>query len=238
MVSLAFCDDNEFQRELLKDILQEYSETHNSLDMHEFASGIELLEYVKRNGFFDIYILDVIMPGINGMETATTLRLMQDDGRIIFTTASLEYAVASYDVRAFYYMVKPIDTDKLFKILDNAVATVAVEGESITVKTKAGDMVLNYRDIMYVEARDRSVCYHLSDGRVCDSLALRGPFREAVATMLLDDRFAMCGVSKLVNLNYVDAVDSESVLFRDGTLLLPPRSAYSNLKKAWKAFRT
>lgn len=237
LVTLALCDDNSIQREIMEELLQEYSRTYTALSVSVFESGKELLAYVKENGFFDIYILDVVMPEVNGMEIAATLRLMKDTGKIIFTTASLEYAVASYDVQAFYYMVKPVDTHKLYQILNNAIATLAPHEDRISVKTKDGDISLRFRDIMFVKVEDRALLFHLTDGRTCRSVALRGSFREAVAEMMNDSRFALCGASKLLNLKYIDAIDSDTVLFRDGTTIYPPRSAYAELRRAWNDFR-
>lgn len=237
MVTLALCDDNSIQREIMEELLQEYSRTQTALSITVFENGRDLLNCVKENGFFDIYILDVVMPEINGMEIATTLRLMKDTGKIIFSTASLEYAVASYDVQAFYYMVKPVDPHKLTQILNNAIATLAPHDEIISVKTREGDVPLRFRDIMFVEVEDRTLLFHLADGRTCRSVALRGSFREAVEEMAGDRRFAPCGASKLLNLKYIDAIDSETVLFRDGTAIYPPRSAYAELRRAWREFR-
>lgn len=180
MVTVALCEDNEFQREIMQELL--------------------------------------------------------DEGKIIFTTASLEYAVASYDVQAFYYMVKPVDPHKLYRILDNAIAELKPHENTTTVRTKDGDINLRLKDITYVEVVDRALVYHLSDGRTCKGLALRNAFHESVADLTANTQFAGCGASKLVNLKYVDAIDSETILMKDGTLLYPPRSAYAEPRKQWRDF--
>lgn len=236
MVTLALCEDNEFQREMMQELLEDYSGRNNTVSVEIFGSGRELLDHVKQNGGFDIYILDVVMPDMNGMEVASTLRLMKDEGKIIFTTASLEYAVASYDVKAYYYMVKPVDPNKLFRILDGAVAELKPKENTTVIRMKNGDVSLRLRDIMYVEVVDRALVVHLADGRTCKSLALRGSFRESVPDLAGDARFAACGASKLVNLKYIDAIDSETVLLKDGTIIYPPRSAYADLRRQWREF--
>lgn len=238
MITVALCEDNDIQRDIMEEMLQEYSRTHTELAVQSFSSGNALLKQVQADrSFFDIYILDIIMPDMNGMEVASTLRLLRDSGKIIFTTASLEYAVASYDVQAFYYMVKPVDAQKLYKILDNAIAAVAESDDVFSVKTKDGDVLLKYRDIMYIEVEDRAMLFHLSDGRTCRSLALRGAFREAISPLIENKQFTACGATKILNLKYVDAVDSETILFRDGTTLYPPRSAYAELRKEWRNYK-
>lgn len=236
MITLALCEDNDLQREMMEDLLEEYSNTNNPVSVKAFCTGRELLEHIKQNGGFDIYILDVIMPDVNGMEIASTLRLMKDEGKIIFTTATLEYAVASYDVKAFYYMVKPVDPQKLFRILDNAFSELKIRENATVVRTKNGDVSLRLKEITYVEVADRALVFHLADGRTCKSLALRGSFRDSVADLISDAFFAACGASKMINLKYVDAIDSETVLLKDGTIIYPPRSAYADLRKQWRDY--
>lgn len=238
MIRIAVCDDNELQRDLMNDLLDYYiSGGDREFVINSFASGNELLEDIRKNGSYDIYLLDLIMPGINGMEVAATLRLMKDDGRIIFLTATVEYAVASYDVNAFYYMLKPVDKDRFFKVLTNAVESIESERQVFIVRGKGKETHINPETLMYIELVSRIPRYYLNDGRVLEGVTIRGSFKELVAPLLSDSRFAMCGVSLLVNLSFVDAVDSDSVLMRDGTQLFPPKSAYSEFRKVWKVYQ-
>lgn len=239
MIKIALCDDNEFQRELMEDIIDEYRKLHNSaeISLSIFAGGRDLLNSVKENGFYDIYILDLIMPDINGMETAATLRTMKDTGKIIFLTATLDYAVASYDVDAFYYMLKPVDQSKLFKVLDKACEEFTESDSSINLKTRTGIVKIKYEDILYVSLENRALRFNLKDGKMIDGMAIRVPFKDSVAQLLTDARFSLCGVSMVVNLDYLDQMDSESLLLSDGTILYPSKAACNALKKAWQERR-
>lgn len=236
MIRIALCDDNEIQRTILQDFLTDYCNTKNEVSVFSYSDGKELLKDVIQTGHFDIYILDILMPQMNGMEIATTLRAMKDTGDIIFLTASIDYAAISYDVEALYYMIKPIQPEKLVRILDKAVA--ARRGnDSFELKTKQGSVILKSSDIMYVNAENRCACYYLKDGRKCEGLALRKSFADAVKHLSEKENFAFCGVSCLVNLEYVDVIDNESAMLSDGTQLFFPRSVYGNFKKAWSALR-
>ena len=235
MNNIAFCEDNEFQREIMQGFLDDFAKTR-SVNCKAFASGEELLKYVKLNGSFDIYLLDVVMPGINGMEIANTLRQMYDNGHIIFVTSSLEYAVMSYDVNAYYYLTKPVDPVKLNRILDSACSELTAKEETIEIRAINGDMRIRIKDIMFVELYNRAPLFHLKDGRVCEGVKLRGTFHDIVAPLFNDKSFVACGVGKVVNLKCVDALDSESLLLFNGTQIYFPRSAYADLKVAWKNF--
>lgn len=239
MVRLAICDDNDLQLDMVRDMINEYiADRHLDVQVLAFNSGKSLIEVVRESGAFDIYFLDMLMPDMNGLEVASTLRMMGDKGKIIFLTASLDYAVASYDVQAFYYMVKPVDRMKMFKVMDNAFADIRSGAQNILIKTRQGDLFLNTDDIMYVDLADRCPNYHTKDGRTAVGQAIRTSFKDTLTMLMELDNFAVCGVTTLVNLNYVDVMGSDGVLLRDGTQLFPSRACYHELYRSWKDYKS
>ncbi|MCF0146265.1 MAG: response regulator transcription factor [Eubacterium sp.] len=237
-VQIAYCEDNELQREMFMVALSPYLDVHPEVEVSVFSSGKELLSEVRFGSRFQIYILDIMMPEVNGMEVASALRMLKDPGLIIFLTSSVEYAVLSYEVNAFYYLTKPLNTEKLMKILDNALeAAGRSKSESVTVNTPNGIFDLKLKDILYVEVVDRAAVFYLKDGRECRSVKLRTSFHEVVPQLFESPLFASCGVSRLVNLSGVDAVDSESLLLSNGQVVYFPKSAYPELMRKWKKYR-
>lgn len=237
MLKISICDDNDFQRAILKDLLSEYSESRNCpMELNVYADGKLLLTAVQGGTSADVYILDMVMPGMNGMEVATTLRLMKDGGKIIFLTSTMEYAVASYEVEAFYYMLKPVDREKLFRLLDRAMENMD-RSDSMEIKTWKGDVRLHRGDIMFVDLESRRLRYHLRDGRLIEGLTIRVPFKEAVAPLTRDPMMVICGLSLVINAKEIDLVDPESVLLRDGTLLYPSKAACASLKRTLKELK-
>ena len=236
MVRIAIADNNRVQRDVVVDMLKDLIINGYKICYESFSDGKTLIDSVKKNGFYDIYILDVFLPGINGFEVATTLRYMHDKGKIIFLTLSVEYAALSYDVDAFYYMIKPANVPKLTKILEQAIKSVK-DDDIICVETSTGKEEFPARTLVYAELIDRRVRYYLSDGRAFDSITIRKSFKNQ--TMLLGKRkgFVYLGVSFLVNLTYVEAINNDMVTFRNGLTLIPPKSSYKDLKIAWMNFK-
>ena len=70
-------------------------------------------------GSYDLIFLDIYIKQANGMDLAAQLREKGDSCALIFVTSSDAFAVASYDVQAAYYLLKPLDTNKLTKVLDS-----------------------------------------------------------------------------------------------------------------------
>ena len=61
------------------------------------------------------------MPGQNGLETAREIRLLNSSSKIIFLTSSDEFAVESYEVSAYHYLLKPISKDRFFSVMDKLI---------------------------------------------------------------------------------------------------------------------
>lgn len=101
---------------------------------------------------FDIYILDILMPGLSGIDAARKLRQLGDGGEIIYITNSNDFAADSYEVRAFSYLLKPVDEARLFKVLDGAVEKLERRRSSaVMVNTPGGMQRIRLEQILYVE---------------------------------------------------------------------------------------
>ena len=139
MIRFALCDDNEIQLSITSEILSMALDAYaGQVSVTEFSSGDALLADVHKNGGYDAYILDMIMPGMNGMELASTLRLLNDPGKIIFLTSTSDYAVQAFDVNAYYYILKPLDPAKFTSIVQVMMDEIARSSlEVISIKTPA-----------------------------------------------------------------------------------------------------
>ena len=123
MLRIAICDDEEQQLKQMVALLEAYLQSRTELkgQVETFLSGDALLERTEQSRGFDIYILDILMPELNGIETGHRLRALGMGGEIVYLTSSNDFAADSYDVRAFFYLLKPVDRKKLFHVMDGAV---------------------------------------------------------------------------------------------------------------------
>ena len=108
---IALCDDNQTELSRLISILEEYrSKRDSSMTYEIFRSAAELLEAMPGH-HFNLVFLDILMPGITGMDAAREIRHSNSTIPIIFLTSSREYAVESYRVNAADYILKPPSAD-------------------------------------------------------------------------------------------------------------------------------
>ncbi len=234
MFKIALCDDMDVQLEMLKDIVNGFCDDNNIKVITEtFSSGEQLLNYIKENGSFDIYVLDMIFPGIKGIEIGRKLRDNGDNGEIIYLTATGDYAVESYQVGAFFYILKPIDRRKIYDILHQVFMKVSSKDsfndKRIEVRNGKDRFFFHTSELLYAEIVNRRISYKLSDGRTIEGPMLRGPFSQAVGDIMTDRRFVLAGNHLLVNTQRVSSIDNESIIMDSKYTLYPSKSALHSL---------
>ena len=159
-MQIALCDDEETCHEKIKELITQYKQINSdrTLSLSSFSSGKELINHVDEYGGFDLYILDCIMPEMNGIELGTALRMRDDTGILLYLTTSPDFALDSYRVDAFDYLLKPVDRDLFFKSLDKAYLSFSkIMQEAVAVKTVDSIRMIPVADIRYAERMEKSL---------------------------------------------------------------------------------
>lgn len=236
MLRIALCDDEQEQLFLTDQLLRKYNILHPELDLRvsTFSSGAALLENMRTGGAFDLYLLDVIMPEENGIQIGMKIRKMDQGGHIFYLTTSPDYAVDSYLPKASQYLLKPVDKDRLFQGLDDMVADWLRECLAfVTVKSQSGLQRLSLHRIVYAELVRRCVQYHIADGSTVEGMSLRTSFKEAVSSLLEHRHFVLCATSFVVNLSFVEMIDSSGLRLVNGGTLPLSRSLRNEVTHQW-----
>ena len=122
-MKLAICDDDKQELTHILSLLVSYQRQHTiDISIQTFQNSFELACAAPEERY-DLYLLDIIMPGLNGMELAREIRNFDKAADIIFLTTSPEFAVESYTVKATNYLMKPVSEEKLFHTLDEILET-------------------------------------------------------------------------------------------------------------------
>ena len=135
---------------------------------------------------FDIILLDVVMPLINGIETAREIRKQDNRVKIVFLTSSPEYAVESYTVKANNYLLKPIDVNALYRSLDELMAEIRQASRSIMVRSAYAVHRVELASIEYIEAQNKRVLFALTGGKNIEAI---DPLYTYESKLLLSDGF-------------------------------------------------
>lgn len=236
MMRIALCDDEREQLSKIESFLREYQAARNDINMNvtSLLSGAELLEHIKTYGAFDLYLLDVLMPEENGIDVGLKIRQSDKCGTIFYLTSSVDYAVDAFGARASQYLLKPIDKARLFDDLDAFCEDWLQKRQSFaTIKTRTGMQRIPIGSIVYGDLVGRCVHYHLSDGSKIEGMSLRTSFRDAVRDLLEDARFALCAVSFVVNLAYVENINGSELNLAGGGSLPVSRQHRKALVNEW-----
>lgn len=213
MFLIAICEDETYLLEELRKKAEAYLKTrHYPAEIRTFTSGEDLL---KEQRTFDLILLDLVLPGINGLETAKRL---SSKSRIIFITSYREYAVDAFEVEAVHYLLKPVTDERLYKAMDRALKQFKQEDDRTLALIKSGSThILPICDILYCEVFDHRVCIHTAQGNYEYSGTLDMLERK------LDGRFFRCHRSYLINMSHVVGQEKGTALVSNGNRVLISR---------------
>lgn len=240
-MKIAICDDEEICRSHILDIAYDYSEERKDTDVvfRSFRTPDSLLQSISAGEKYDIYILDIVMPDMNGITLGQHIRKKSTDSKIIYLTSSEEYALESFRVRAFDYILKPIGKQDFYRVMDEAINSINIKTEkSIILKTKEGSARVSLHSIMFVEISNRALAYHLLENKTITTTTLRTSFSESIRDLSDDKRFYQCGASTLFNLHHILSVENEGVVFTDNSRIYINKKFSRELRYAWNNYWT
>lgn len=236
MLRIAICEDTSAEAERLLELLERYYHSHPHLPLQTslFSGGGALLEALDAERAFDLYLLDILMPDLDGIELARTLRRRGEQAPVLYLTTSLEHAIPAFSVRALDYLVKPVEEAALFRALDDAVSALGGRVDTSTVvRTAEGDCRVSLGDISYVEVTGHVLHYHLAGGRVLSSRAVRVSFDRAVEDLSADPRFLRPHQSYLVNVRHVVRLLPREFTLDGGQRVPISRLRYAEVRDAY-----
>ncbi len=230
---IAVCDDNLEELSRISSLLEDYCrERNNSVTYEAFHSAMDLIETMKVRQF-DLLLLDILMPGITGMDAAKEIRRSDSEIPIIFLTSSREFAVESYRVGAKDYIMKPARKDEIFPSINKQLARLTQEDAYLTLKTGIGIVKLPFSQIVYVEVINRTVQFVLTNGEVKEAYGYLTDYEEV---LLSDPHYYKPHRSYVVNLRQVTELDKKGFVTILGKTVPVARDAFSKAKAAYMKY--
>lgn len=205
---VLFCDDNE---DVLK-ILQKYvSEFFHNLggaapEYAAYTSGDELLKNERRA---DIAFLDVEMPGTSGIHIGAKLKEYNPHIKIFIVTAFPDYLDEAMRFQVFRYLSKPIDKNRLFRNLKDALYLYNMESTEYPVVTSSGVVLKQSEEIICVEALNRKVLVHTTDG-ILKSVENMDYWRKTLTLPC----FFVPHRSFIINMHFVHSIEKDTIYLK------------------------
>ena len=205
-MKLAIVDDDNRSTELLNSYFKRFQKENNmTINISVFHNPNDFLTNYSKD--YDMVLMDIEMPGLNGIETARELRRMDERVVLMFITNMAQYAINGYEVEAVDYVIKPVSYPDFTLKIKKAMRYVARnKDKKLTLNTADGVVQLHVSDLCYIEVIRHYLVYHTTHG----NYTVRGVMKE-LEESLAKYNFARSNHCYLVNLKYVESISGSFV---------------------------
>lgn len=233
MLKIAICDDTKEERELVKQYACRYfQEKNRPAELECFHSMQDVLDTGKA---YDLYLLDVLMPGKSGIQGAADLLRLYSDPVIVFITSSLESAVDSYRVCASGFLLKPVRWEDFTETMDRVCKQkLSLPDAYLSVVVNRVPVNLPLERISHFENRLHKVYATLTDGSV---IPLSQKLSDILESVSEQEIFLRCHQSYVVNLAHVHALEDSCFSMESGASIPISRAFYKEAKNAYYHYR-
>lgn len=204
---IAVVDDSKEDAQHIISYLDQFQTENNvTFQTTVFNASFDFLE--EYHGEYEVILLDIEMPGCNGLDVAREIRLKDQAVGIIFVTSMAQYAIDGYEVNAIDFMVKPIGYYNFSMKLEKAFQFFKSHSEQdILINNKDGFLRVIVSDILYIEKERDYLIFYTKGERFKE----RGSIKY-IKEKLGNLPFSECTAGCLVNLTYVKRLQNDTVL--------------------------
>lgn len=237
MLQIAVCDDNLDELSNMVQLINLYRASKNlNCEYAVFSNGFELVSALEKGKRFDIYCLDIIMPGFMGIDVAREIRGFDKTAPVLFFTSSPEFALESYSVKAINYVLKPISKEKLFFTFDELLEQIKAkkDEDAVIVKSNEGIQKILISNLAFAEVIGRNVLYHLRSGKVIECTEA---FSSVCDNLMKYGCFVKPHRSYLVNMQYVDTIENYQIILQTLSAVPIAQGRAKEMKEKYLAYQ-
>lgn len=219
---ILFCDDDQLIIEQLQKYVLDFFKSMGGLipDFAVYNSGDKLIQHET---VADIAFLDVEMPGISGIHVGAKLKNYNPKIKIFIVTSYPDYLDEAMRFQVFRYLSKPIDKNRLFRNLKDALYQHNLETREYAISTNDGVFTKRAEDIICIEAAQRKVLVHTSTGILISTHTM-----DYWKQMLTLPCFFSTHRSFIINMRFVSSIGKDKILLKSGSIL---KEAYLTKRK-------
>lgn len=226
MIRAAICDDEAYVlSHLCKRISEEFRNRNAECSLDKFMFGNKFLE-AHREQPYDVIFLDIDMPQTGGFEVAEQVNTLNPNGDtlIVFVTSHDELVYSSFKFRPFRFIRKAYLDQELPEIIAAVISEIAkrTAERKFTLRAKTGDVVIDLRDLQYIEIYGHRLLVHVKSG---EPLECYGSLSDLEKELLRYD-FVRTHKSFLVNCACIYSIEKNRVILDDKTEI--PLSRYKS----------
>lgn len=235
MLNIAICDDEETQvnihKKLIEDYMQKRKLTYNILTYTRSQNLFS--DIVERKIYFDLIVLDIEMPRIDGMTLTSRIKEVLPDSFIVLVTSYLKYAIDAFELEVFRYIPKNLLTEKLEKTLDDVIKRINLQSEqSYIIQTATRMEKILYKNIVYIQKDGKNSIFVMKDGKqtkVRQSLI-------KVYDELFSEDFVYVDRGTIINVSQIMNIKKDTVQLLDGVVFKTNMSRLEEIKSQLNRF--
>lgn len=228
MIRVAICDDFPETVTQVNEYLVEYQQLRDvKLDIKSFYNAEELWEYLRRNPC-DLIILDIELVEMNGVELGHLIRTELKDNiiKIVYISAKNCYDRQLFDVQPLNFLQKPIDKEKLFKMVDLTAELLSSRDRVFVFESKQGTFRMKFNDILYFESFDHYFKIETKSG----DYEFKSTLAE-IMEQISDSRFIQVHRSYIINYDNTSHIKYEEITMLNGDVIFISRDRRKEVRK-------
>ena len=220
MIRIGLVDDDKEHQKLIRQFICRYEkEEQTKICVKEYSDGLQFLEEYEGN--LDVVFLDIEMPGLNGINTATELIKRNPSVLIIIVTSHLDYLDDAMKIHVFRYLTKPVEKKRLSRSLADAVKIYAEANATAIVYTRRhGPIALKKSDIICIEAEGCYSYVYTKDDKI-DSVNSLSEWMNVLAGINKSYNFYQVHRSFIINMNYITNYSPTELSLSNGFMTIP-----------------
>ncbi|MEG0291789.1 MAG: LytTR family DNA-binding domain-containing protein [Anaerovoracaceae bacterium] len=215
-MNICICDDDALEIKRISSLIDEFN-TQNDINLtyDSYSNAIDMVSDITI-GSYDLIFLDILMPGLTGIDAAKEIRKTDQVVEIVFLTSSPEFALESYSVNAKNYLLKPALKAKVFSILNQLLSEKNAPFEGLLIKNKTCIAKIPFAKIAYIEVISKKLIFHLIDGEQREISGSLTDYEEE-----LEGRFEFLKVHRSfwVNLWHMSELTGNTFIAFNGTII-------------------
>lgn len=209
-------DDERFFAERIAEYVLDYYVKKGEMANVRCLDAYTLLNLLSEGESFDLYLLDIEMPGIDGLQLAERVHKLDSDAKIVFITSHDEYAVQSYKLRAYYYILKCEYKTELPWVLEQVWDDKYDTLENYyDIETSLTRHQIRFSNIIYLEKQQKYTAFYCRD----DVIYRERKTLTDVYEDLPKEQFSMIDRGRVINLAYVKTITRYEVILKSGKIL-------------------
>lgn len=236
MLHIAICDDQPAEQQTIQHAAEDYFRraTNHTGIFHSFTNSMDLLDYLEGGGPCDIALLDICMPGVNGIAVAQQLRERQDRSEVVFLSTSPEFAVEAFAVKAAHYIIKPFTQAQMDEALERTMAAFhSGEPKKIVLQGESGVLrVVDVETILYAENFRHHRAVYTTVGELKETRRTLTALAEELE-QLCPGLFIQPYRGYVVNQDAIRAVTKEGIFLQNGTKIPIKSGDFRKLRDAY-----